>query len=58
MMRAVRPLLAAALAVALLAGCESAQDPGVDPGSGGPAPTSDTLPDCPRGGPDATTPET
>lgn len=48
-------LLAAALA---LAACESTQDPGLDPGAGtsGPAPTSDTLPDCPPGGPDATTP--
>jgi len=58
MMPAVRPLLAAALALALLAGCESAQDPGLAPGAtDGPAPTSDTLPDCPPGGPDATTPD-
>jgi hypothetical protein len=51
---------AASIAVAagtLVAGCESSQDPGLDPGLiDGPAPTSDTLPDCPAGGPDATTP--
>jgi hypothetical protein len=56
---APRRLLAVVLAGALaLGGCESSQDPGLDPGvgTGGPAPTSDTLPDCPPGGPDATTP--
>jgi len=60
MMRTVprrRPLLTAVLALALLAACESDQDPGLDPGLvDGPAPSSDTLPDCPPGGPDATTP--
>lgn len=48
-------VLVAALAVSA---CESDQDPGLDPGlTDGPAPTSDTLPDCPPGGPDATTPD-
>ena len=42
-------------AVLVLGACEADQDPGLDPGTG-PAVTSDTLPDCPRGGPDATTP--
>jgi len=52
--------LAALLLVAgaVLGGCESTQDPVLDPGlTDGPAPTSDTLPDCPAGGPDATTPD-
>jgi predicted small secreted protein len=51
---------AAVVAVALLlAGCETGQDPGLDtgPGADAPATTSDTLPDCPPGGPDATTPD-
>jgi hypothetical protein len=51
-----RRLAALALGTALLLGaCEADQDPGVDPGTGSGV-TSDTLPDCPRGGPDATTP--
>lgn len=50
--------LAALLLALAAAGCESAQDPGLDPSlTDGPAPTSDTLPDCPAGGPDATTPD-
>lgn len=54
-----RRLLLALAALILVAACESSQDPGLDPGAGtdGPAPTSDTLPDCPPGGPDATTPD-
>ena len=49
---------AAAIVLALaLAGCETDQDPGLDPGIGdGPGQTSDTLGTCPPGGPDATTP--
>lgn len=51
---------AAALVVVLvisLSACGS-EDPGLDPGSGtgGPAETSNTLGQCPPGGPDATTP--
>lgn len=43
----------------VLAGCETGQDPGLDTGPRGDAPvtTSDTLPDCPPGGPDLTTPD-
>lgn len=55
----VRRRLLCLLAVAALAlgACESDQDPGLDADRlDGPAPTSDTLPDCPTGGPDATTP--
>ena len=52
-----RWILAAAI-VLVLAGCESDQDPGLDPGVGeADARTSDTLGTCPPGGPDATTPE-
>lgn len=52
-----RRLSALALGTVLvLAACEADQDPGLDPGTG-PAVTSDTLPECPRGGPDATTPD-
>ena len=53
-----RRAAAVALAVAIaLAGCETDQDPGLDPGIGdGPAQTSNTLGACPPGGPDATTP--
>lgn len=52
--RLLRLLAVVALA---LAACESGQDPGIAPEQlDGPAPTSDTLPDCPPGGPDATTP--
>lgn len=47
----------AVVALLVLGGCESDQDPGLDPGlTDGPAPTSDTLGACPPGGPDATTP--
>ena len=57
--RAPRLAVLVVAAALSLAACESSQDPGLDPGIGtdGPAPTSDTLPDCPPGGPDATTPE-
>ena len=52
-----RWLLAAAVVLAL-AGCESDQDPGLDPGVvEGTGRTSDTLGSCPPGGPDATTPD-
>lgn len=52
-----RRLAALALAALLaLAACEGDQDPGLDPGTGGGV-TSDTLPECPAGGPDATTPD-
>lgn len=52
-----RAVLAAAIVLAL-AGCESDQDPGLDPGIGSetPAETSNTLGACPPGGPDETTP--
>ena len=46
---------AAAIAVALL-GCADSQDPGLDPGAGEPGTTSNTLGQCPAGGPDGTTP--
>lgn len=58
--RVRRPLaLALAAATLVLAGCETGQDPGLDTGPRGDAPatTSDTLPDCPPGGPDLTTPD-
>ena len=44
-----------AAVVLSLAACGSEQDPGVD-GSGATRPSSQTLPPCPDGGPDATTP--
>lgn len=45
-------------AVVTLGACSDGQDPGLDPGLGGdqPATTSNTLGQCPAGGPDATTP--
>ena len=56
-MRRRRAAVAVAL-VLVLAGCESDQDPGLDPGVvEGTARTSDTLGTCPPGGPDATTPD-
>lgn len=42
--------------VLALGGCDD-QDPGVEPSSDQPATTSNTLGQCPDGGPDATTPE-
>ncbi len=52
-----RGRLAAVVAVGLLAGCASGQDPGlVDQQPTGPTTTSHTLGPCPPGGPDATTP--
>lgn len=51
-----RLLASLALMVGLaLAGCSGEQDPGFAP-SDTPSETSDTLGDCPPGGPDATTP--
>lgn len=51
-----RRLAALALVnVLALPACEADQDPGLDRGTGGRV-TSDTLPACPAGGPDATTP--
>lgn len=45
------------LVAALVVGaCNADQDPGLDPGTTGPAQTSNTLGACPPGGPDATTP--
>lgn len=45
-------------AVLAVGACSDGQDPGLDPGLGGdqPATTSNTLGQCPSGGPDATTP--
>ena len=45
-------------AVLALGACSDGQDPGLDPGLGGdqPGTTSNTLGQCPAGGPDATTP--
>jgi hypothetical protein len=49
---------AGAIALLLAAGCGAGQDPGVtpSPGSDVPRTTSNTLPPCPTGGPDASTP--
>ncbi len=54
----MRSWWAAAAAAVLIAGCGAGQDPGVEPvgGDGGARTTSNTLPDCPPGGPDASTP--
>ena len=48
----------ACAAVLAVGACSDGQDPGLDPGIGGdqPATTSNTLGQCPAGGPDATTP--
>ena len=45
-------------AVVALGACSDGQDPGLDPGLGGdqPGTTSNTLGQCPAGGPDETTP--
>lgn len=55
-LRAAAVLVAAASVVA----CSDGQDPGLDPGVGPagdqPGTTSNTLGQCPTGGPDATTP--
>jgi hypothetical protein len=54
----MRSWCAAAVAALVLTGCGAGQDPGVEPGDGGGGAriTSNTLPDCPPGGPDASTP--
>jgi hypothetical protein len=55
----VRTAIAAAALVALVAvGCGAGQDPGVTPGTQSDVSrtTSNTLPACPAGGPDASTP--
>lgn len=53
-----RSVRAAVLALALAAAaCGEDQDPGLDPGGDEPATTSNTLGQCPPGGPDATTPD-
>lgn len=50
-------LIVAGLAlVALLGACSDEQDPGLAPSGDEPATTSNTLGQCPAGGPDATTP--
>lgn len=50
-------VLAVALAISLAAACSSGQEPEiVPPAGGGPSTTSRSLPPCPFGGPDATTP--
>lgn len=52
-----RTVLAAVAAAVSAAGCGAGQDPGVPTGDGdGSRPSSQTLPPCPAGGPDATTP--
>lgn len=45
-----------ALALGMLLGCSDGQDPGLAPGTDGTRATSDTLGQCPPGGPDDTTP--
>ena len=51
-----RTLLALVLVMGS-AGCASGQDPEIAPSTdGGPGTTSNLLPPCPAGGPDATTP--
>ncbi|MDE0801880.1 MAG: hypothetical protein OSA99_01025 [Acidimicrobiales bacterium] len=54
--RRVRSAVGAAVVAVSLFGCADSQDPGLDPGSGEPGTTSNTLGQCPPGGPDATTP--
>ncbi|WP_436794547.1 hypothetical protein [Actinospongicola halichondriae] len=51
-----RRVAAIALALAALTACADAQDPGLAPSGDEPATTSNTLGQCPAGGPDATTP--
>jgi hypothetical protein len=52
-----RQVLALALAVSLGAACSSGQEPEIAPSTGGgPSTTSRSLPSCPVGGPDETTP--
>ena len=60
MSRRIRSAVGAvAIAIALF-GCSDSQDPGLDPGLDAgveePGTTSNTLGQCPPGGPDATTP--
>ena len=53
----MRRLAAVSLLVVGAAACSSGQDPGLTPGDpSAPSTTSQTLPPCPDGGPDATTP--
>jgi hypothetical protein len=47
---------AALFLLAAVAGCSDGQDPGLQPSGDQPATTSNTLGQCPAGGPDATTP--
>lgn len=56
MTRRARSAAAVIVMVVALTGCSDAQDPGLDPGTGEPGTTSNTLGQCPPGGPDATTP--
>ncbi len=51
-----RRVAAVALAVGALVACADEQDPGLAPSGDEPATTSDTLGQCPPGGPDVTTP--
>ena len=51
-----RAAVALVLAGCLVVGCTESQDPGVEPAGDQPATTSNTLGQCPPGGPDATTP--
>lgn len=46
----------AMVAMVMMVGCGTDQDPGLDPRPDAPATTSVTLAPCPSGGPDATTP--
>ncbi len=48
--------IAVAFALATLVACGDSQDPGLGPSGDRPASTSNTLGQCPDGGPDATTP--
>lgn len=51
-----RRLATVVLAVVMMVGCADDQDPGLEPGNDAPITTSNTLGQCPPGGPDATTP--